>query len=145
MMFKTVAVGTDGSDTATRAVEVAIDIAERFEASLLIFSVYESVSPAQLASEQVDAPEDVQWSINPTEYVDAALDEAAGRARARGVTVMTVAREGEPAQVVCDLAAEYGADLLVIGNKGMQRRLFGSVPRSICQHAPCSVVLAKTT
>lgn len=47
--------------------------------------------------------------------------------------------------MICDLAAEHGADLLVVGNKGIERRIFGSVPKSICQQAPCSVVIAKTT
>jgi nucleotide-binding universal stress UspA family protein len=47
--------------------------------------------------------------------------------------------------VLCELAAEHDADLLVIGNKGMNRRVFGSVPRAVCQHAPCSVVVVKTT
>ena len=42
-------------------------------------------------------------------------------------------------------AAEHEADLLVIGNKGMNRRVLGSVPRRVCQRAPCSVVVAKTT
>jgi nucleotide-binding universal stress UspA family protein len=56
-----------------------------------------------------------------------------------------VARQGEPAEVICELASEYSVDLLVIGNKGMNRRVLGSVPKSICQHAPCSVVVAKTT
>jgi nucleotide-binding universal stress UspA family protein len=47
--------------------------------------------------------------------------------------------------VLCDLAAEHGADLLVIGNKGIHRRILGSVPKTVSQHAPCSVVIAKTT
>jgi nucleotide-binding universal stress UspA family protein len=144
-MFKKIAVATDGSDTADRAVEMALDIAERYNAQLLVLSAYEPVSSAQLETEREGAPEEIQWSINPTEYVDKTLADAAERAEARGLEVTSVARQGEPASVICQLASEHRADLLVIGNKGMQRRLFGSVPRSICQHAPCSVVLAKTT
>jgi len=144
-MFNTIAVATDGTGTADRAVEMALDIAAHYNARLLILSVYEPVSAAQLAHEQAEAPEDIQWSINPTEHVDVTLADVTERAKARGLESSAVAREGEPASVICELAEAHGADLLVIGNKGMQRRLFGSVPRSICQHAPCSVVVAKTT
>ena len=144
-MFKTIAVGTDGTDTADKAVDVALDIAERFGARVLIFSVYKPVSPRQLASEREHLPEEMQWKIHEAEHVDATLARTLERARARGLESETVARQGEPAAVLCALAAEHNADLLVIGNKGMNRRLFGSVPRRVCQEAPCSVVIAKTT
>jgi nucleotide-binding universal stress UspA family protein len=44
-----------------------------------------------------------------------------------------------------ELASECGADLLVIGNKGMQRRVLGSVPNTVAHSAPCSVLVVKTT
>jgi nucleotide-binding universal stress UspA family protein len=144
-VFKTIAVGTDGTETAEKALDVAIDIAAQYGARLLIFSVYVPVTDEHLAQARADAPEEVQWSIHATEHVDATLRKAMRRARERGLDGDTVARQGDPAKVICELAAEHGADLLVIGNKGMNRRLFGSVPKSICQHAPCSVVVAKTT
>jgi nucleotide-binding universal stress UspA family protein len=144
-MFKRIAVATDGSETADKAVEMALDIAARYQATLLVLSVYEPVSPARLALEKQDAPEEIQWSINRTEYVDRTLADVSKRAGAHGVEAIAVAREGDPASVICELAAAHDADLLVIGNKGMQRRVFGSVPKWVCQHAPCSVVLAKTT
>lgn len=144
-MFKTIAVGTDGTDTADKAVDVAFDIAERFAARLLIFSAYKPVSRKQLAAEHGQMPEEMQWKINEAELVDATLARALRRAQERGLEGETVAREGDPAGVLCELAAEHNADLLVIGNKGMDRRVFGSVPRSVCQNAPCSVVVAKTS
>lgn len=144
-MFKTIAVGTDGTDTASKAVDVALDIAERFGARLLIFSVYTPVSDKQLAHEREQLPQEVQWTIHSTERVDSTLAKAMDRARQRGLETQTVARQGEPAEVLCELAAEREVDLLVIGNKGMNKRVFGSVPRSVCQHAPCSVVVVKTT
>jgi nucleotide-binding universal stress UspA family protein len=145
LMFNKIAVGTDGSDTADKAVEVALDLAEHYRALLLVFSVYEPVSPGRLAEERLEAPDDIQWSISPSEDVDATLANVEERAVARGLRATSVVREGEPGVVVCELAEEHEADLLVIGNKGMQRRLFGSVPKYISQHAPCSVVIAKTT
>jgi nucleotide-binding universal stress UspA family protein len=144
-MFKTIAVGTDGTETAGKAVEVAIDIAERYGARLLVLSVYTPVSDKELASQREQVPAEMQWKVHATEQVDRTLARALDRARARGLESEGVAQRGEPAEVLCALAAEHGADLLVIGNKGMNRRVFGSVPKSVCQHAPCSVVVVKTT
>jgi nucleotide-binding universal stress UspA family protein len=61
--------------------------------------------------------------------------------------IETHARFGNPAEVLCDLAAELDADLIVVGNKGMQggRRFLGSVPNSVSHHAHCSVLLVDTT
>jgi len=144
-MFKTIAVGTDGTETADKAVAVALDIAERYAARLVILSVYTPVSVKQLEQERAQLPEEMQWSIHAAQHVDAILEQALERARARGLECEAVARHGEPADVICELAAEHDVDLLVIGNRGMNRRVFGSVPRSVGQRAPCSVVVAKTT
>ena len=70
---------------------------------------------------------------------------AAQRARRRGVECSTAAREGDPAEVLVDLAERHGADVLVIGNRGMQRRVLGSVPNTITHKARCSVFVVKTT
>jgi nucleotide-binding universal stress UspA family protein len=59
--------------------------------------------------------------------------------------VTTVAGEGSPADVLCNSAAEHGADVLVVGNKHINRRLLGSVPNSVAHNAPCSVMIVKTT
>jgi nucleotide-binding universal stress UspA family protein len=144
-MFKTIAVGTDGTKTADKAVDVALDIAERYGARLLILSAYTPVSVKRLEKERAQLPEEVQWSIHEDRDVDGILAKALKRARAQGLESEAVAREGEPADVICELASEHEVDLLVIGNKGMNRRVLGSVPRSVCQRAPCSVVVAKTT
>jgi nucleotide-binding universal stress UspA family protein len=144
-MFNTIAVGTDGTETAEKALDVAIDIAERYGARLLVFSAYTPVSDRDLAKARASVPDDMQWAIHANEQVDATLEKATGRVRERGITTAGVARRGDPAEVICELAAEQDVDLIVIGNKGMNKRVFGSVPRSICQHAPCSVVVAKTT
>ena len=53
--------------------------------------------------------------------------------------------DGDPAEVLVHLAEDCGADVLVIGNKGMQRRVLGSVPKSVAQNANCSVLVVKTT
>ena len=144
-MIQTVTVGTDGSETADKAVQFAFDLAEKFGAKIVIASSYRPVSEDKVRRDQRDAPEDIQWSINPTEDVDSALRAVEEKARSRGLEVTSEARQGDPADVLCDIAEQHGADLLIVGNKGMQRRVLGSVPNSVSHKAPCSVVIVKTT
>lgn len=144
-MLSTVAVGTDGSDTADAAVDFAIDLATRYDAGLVVASCYRPASEARVQREQRDAPQEIKWSINPMEDVDATLREVEEKARARGLQTVSEARMGDPADVLCEIAAEREADVLIVGNKGMDRRILGSVPNSVSHKAPCSVLIVKTT
>jgi nucleotide-binding universal stress UspA family protein len=144
-MIQTVAVGTDGSNTADKAVEFAMSLAEKFGAKLVIASSYRPVGEDRIKKDQSEAPADIQWSLNPTQEVDATLKSVEERARERGLEAASEARQGDPADVLCEIAEQHGADLLVVGNKGMQRRVLGSVPNSVSHKAPCSVVIVKTT
>jgi nucleotide-binding universal stress UspA family protein len=144
-MIQTITVGTDGSETAGKAVEFALDLAEKFGAKVVVASSYRPVGEDRIRQDQRDAPQEIQWSINPTQDVDAALRAVEDEARSRGLAVTSEARQGDPAEVLCDIAEQHGADLLVVGNKGMHRRVLGSVPNSVSHNAPCSVVIVKTT
>jgi nucleotide-binding universal stress UspA family protein len=143
-MVETIAVGTDGSETAQKAVEFALDMAERYGAKLVIASAYRPVPEDRLRREQAAAPQEIQWSINPSEDVDATLRAIEEQARERGLEFVSEARTGDPADVLCDIAGDRSADLLVVGSKGMQRRLLGSVPNTVSHNAPCSVLIVKT-
>jgi nucleotide-binding universal stress UspA family protein len=147
-MFKSIVVGTDGSDTATQAVREAVDLARSLGAKLELVSAYEPVPAQRLAEERRQAPEDLQWAISPREDVDATLDAAAALAREAGVQADLYARQGDPADAILDVAEERKADLIIVGNKGMtgaKRFLLGSVPNKVSHHAPCSVLIIRTT
>jgi nucleotide-binding universal stress UspA family protein len=147
-MFSTIVVGTDGSDTATEAVRQAVDLARSLGAALELVSAYEPVPAQTLRDEAREAPADVQWMISAREDVDATLEQAAELARTAGVAVRTYARQGDPADAIIDVAEERDADLVIVGNKGMtgaKRFLLGSVPNKVSHHAPCSVLIIRTT
>jgi nucleotide-binding universal stress UspA family protein len=147
-MFKSIVVGTDGSDTATQAVQEAIGLASALGAKLELVSAYEPVPAQRLKEERRHAPEDMQWAINPREDVDTTLEAAAAPAREAGVEVELYARQGDPADAILDVAEELKADLIIVGNKGMtgaKRFLLGSVPNKVSHHAPCSVLIIRTT
>ncbi|HEY4450514.1 MAG TPA: universal stress protein [Solirubrobacteraceae bacterium] len=147
-MFKSIVVGTDGSETATQAVRQATDLARAVGAKLELVSAYEPVPSQRLNQERRQAPEDLQWAISPREDVDATLEAAAAVAREAGVPVEVYPRQGDPADAILDVAEEREADLIIVGNKGMtgaKRFLLGSVPNKVSHHAPCSVLIIRTT
>jgi nucleotide-binding universal stress UspA family protein len=148
-MFESIVVGTDGSPTATIAVRHAIELAQRDGARLHIVSAYEPVSNQRLRVERLEVPKDVQWMVSPREDVLEVLDQSCREAEEAGVTqVETFARQGDAADAIIDVAEEQTADLIVVGNKGMtgaKRFLLGSVPNKVSHHAPCSVLIVRTT
>ena len=147
-MFRSIVVGTDGSDTARKAVDKAIELARSLDAQVWLVSAYEPVPITRLREEARQAPADLQWMVNPREEVDATLSDAADLVRAAGVDCATYARQGDPADALLDVAEEQRADLIIVGNKGMtgaRRFLLGSVPNKVSHHAPCSVLIIRTT
>ena len=147
-MFGSIVVGTDGSETAGEAVRQATELAGILGARVHVVSAYEPVGSARLREERNRVPDEMQWMVNPREDVERALDAAAVSLRERGVEVSTYARQGDPADAILDVAEEQRADLIVVGNKGMtgaKRFLLGSVPNKVSHHAPCTVMIIRTT
>lgn len=141
-MLSTVAVGTDGSATASAAVEAAAEIAQRFDAKLVLLSAFQkSPQPVALGGQS----NELQWASNPDAGVRELLHRTEQDLRDRNIDCTTMSGEGDPADVLTQLAAECDADLLVIGNQGMHRRVLGSVPNSVTHKARCSVYVVKTT
>ena len=147
-MFKRIVVGTDGSDTAAEAVRQAIDLAKLSDATLNIVSAFQPVPRRRTQAESEGAPADIQYEIGPREDVNLVLDAAAGKARGEGIEVQTHPVEADPADAILNIAERVDADLIVVGNKGMtgaRRYLLGSVPNNVSHHAPCSVIIVRTS
>jgi nucleotide-binding universal stress UspA family protein len=141
-MLTTVAVGTDGSATASKAVEAAVEIAERFGAKLVLLSAFDGTDrPTDTGS----GADEREWAFNNDARVRELLSRSEQEVRERDIECSSLHDEGDPAEVLIRLAEECGADLLVIGNRGMHRRVLGSVPNTITHKAGCSVYVVKTT
>jgi len=137
-MISTVAVGTDGSPTAAEAVRVAAEMAQRFGSELVLLSAFqESVPPSE--------PDEVQWAWSSSARTREILARAEEDLKRDGITCKLLVDQGDPAEVLVRLATECGADVLVIGNRGMGRRMLGSVPNTVSHKAPCSVFVVKTS
>jgi nucleotide-binding universal stress UspA family protein len=147
-MFARIVVGTDGSETAKQAVREATELAKFTGATLDVVSAFEPVASSRLREERLQAPSDIEHAVNPHEDVNAILAEAERDVNESDVKVRTFARQGEAADAILDVAEEENADLIVVGNKGMtgaKRFLLGSVPNKVSHHAPCSVLIVRTT
>lgn len=147
-MFTRIVVGTDGSETASQAVSQAIELAKLSGAQLSIVSAYSPAPGRRVQAEQQEAPADVQYELGPREDVNLVLDAAAAEAKEAGIGVQTHPVEADPADAILNVAEEVKADLIVVGNKGMtgaRRYLLGSVPNNVSHHAPCSVIIVRTT
>jgi len=142
-MYSRIVVGTDGSATATEAVRQAADLARAFGAELVVVHGARIAAAAQSGMAGGAIPPDMEGIREAGEEI---LREAA-TAVGSGVNVRTAMREGDAAGAVVDEAEECGADLIVVGNRGMRgaRRFLGSVPNNIAHHSPCSVLIVHTT
>jgi nucleotide-binding universal stress UspA family protein len=120
-----VLVATDRSETAHRAVEWAAEMAERYEAELVVLRVTLDGDTDELER------------------------ELAGYAEGFGEHARPLVRRGEdPALAIVDAARDEEADVLVVGSVGMQGRkefLLGNVPNRVSHNAPCTVVIVDTT
>ena len=140
-MLSTIAVGTDGSATASKAVEVAAEIAQKFDAKLVLLSAaHDSRQPVTASGH-----EELQWATNPDALLREMLHRTEQDLLERKIDCTTMIDEGDAGEVLTRLAEECNADLLVIGNRGMHRRVLGSVPNTVTHKAPCSVYVVKTT
>jgi nucleotide-binding universal stress UspA family protein len=132
-MLSKIAVATDGSETAQRAVAAAFDLAQRFDAPVVILTAY-----------RADAGSGGTWESSSAVHAERVLAVAEEAAAAQGLNYSSAMLEGDPGEVVVELAERHGADLLVVGSLGMHRRILGSVPNTVTHRANCSVFVVKT-
>jgi nucleotide-binding universal stress UspA family protein len=140
--MKSIVVGTDGSPSAVAAVRRAVEIAKWSGARLHFVTAYPDV-PAYSEPISSSAKRD---PINLHEVAESVVARAAGELASQDVEVETYAQEGDPAQVIIEVALEHDADLIVVGARGLtglQRFLLGSVSSKLSHHAPCSVMIVR--
>jgi nucleotide-binding universal stress UspA family protein len=147
-MFRSIVVGTDGSATATEAVRRAQGLASAFSADLHVVSAYRP--PAMVLATTAEpgfmSGAIIDWEIAAGDDVRDLLEGLARQLTGTGASVTTHAVPGNPAVAILSVAEAVSADLIVVGNRGMQgsRRLLGSVPNHISHHASCDVLVVDT-
>ena len=137
-----VVVGYDGSHGAEAALDVALEEARTRGATLRVVGAWHAPAPlvgsSAAPSSAARLGEDLRVAL--TQAVDAAA--AALRERGSGVEIEAVVIEGQAVSVLTGEAA--GADLLVVGSRGLggfRGLLLGSVSHQCAQHAACPVLI----
>lgn len=145
--YRNVVVGTDGSETANKAVKVAAGLAAASGARLTVVTAF-TPHEAATARAREEAPEEIQWRITDAGAADETASSAVRVASEAGVKdVRARAERGDPADALIDVAEDTGGDLIVVGSRGMTgaaRFLLGSVPNKVSHHAPCDVLIVAT-
>jgi nucleotide-binding universal stress UspA family protein len=143
-MSKPIVVGTDGSETASRALDEAIHLAKALDAELHVVTAYRPLRGARVAG----APEGAAkvWAPLPDSQATAVADEAAARVRLAGLNAESHLVEKDPGDALLEVAARVDAGLIVVGNRGMSgaRRVLGSVPNKVSHAAECNVMIVST-
>ncbi len=148
-MYSKIVVGTDGSSTANEAVRHAALLAKATGATVHIVHAFQP-TPA-MAAIGIDAGAAVLAAGSAEEaerHAREILDRAKQLAQAEGATVEGTLAADDPASALIDAAERLGADLVVVGNKGMsgvKRFVLGSVPNKVSHHAPCSLLIVNTS
>lgn len=146
--YKTILVGTDGSESSFRAVEKAAKVAADTGASLLICSAYADM-PDRDRRRAAEALGEESYKVMGSHPADDILREAQDLAKKAGAKdVDTVCQAGDPVDVLVDVIDKRGADLCIVGNRGLNSlagRLLGSVPANISHRASCDVLIVHTT
>ena len=146
--YTTVLCGTDGSESSFRAVDRAAAIARDAGATLVLACAYHPMS-AREVRDAADALGGESYKVAGSTPAEDVLRDAADRARSVGVSeVDTVAMEGDAVDELIELAKKRSADLVVVGNRGLNSlagRLLGSVPANISHRATCDVLIVSTT
>lgn len=142
-MSETIVVGTDGSETATRAVKEAVRLAKALQAELHVVAGFQpmhtKISGAPTGAAKI-------WQPLPDSHVEATIQEAMAAVQVAGVKVKTHIVRGDGADALLNVARDVGASTIVVGNRGMRggRRVLGSVPNTVSHKANCNVLIVQT-
>lgn len=144
-MYTSIAVGTDGSPTSLMAVRAAASMARVYDADLTVVCAHYSANTSLLNSSNAELSKVDIVTDDDAERILASAEAIAREEQAPRITLVT--KPGMPANVLVESVQEHGADLLVVGNKGMRSlagRIFGNIPGSVAKKSPVDVVLVDT-
>src|SRR3954470_3818227 len=148
MRYSTIVVGTDGSESALKAVEQAAEIAAALSARLIVVCAYHPLTAKEQSILAATVGPTSMYQVAGTDAAEAALASAERRAAEGGASDVGGALvKGDPGQALLTTAKESAADLIVVGNRGINTlsgRLLGSVPSDVSQRASCDVLIVHT-
>ena len=147
IMYRNIVVGTDGSEPALDAVRRAGELAQAAEAgSIHVVAACAPISVVELERIEAELPEEFRSLVSPHLTAIDRFSEARNALIGTGIDVIEHERDGDPSSVILDIADEVGADLIVIGARGLgalQRFVRGSVSTRVAHHSSCDVLVVE--
>jgi nucleotide-binding universal stress UspA family protein len=138
-MFRRILLAYDGSDASTKASDLALDLARRYDARLTVLSV---ARPPEFGDDvETEAVID-----NSRAYHEALLERVRQRLAASGFDATYLVEVGHPTEQIIAAAERIEADLIVLGHRGktlFQRLRLGSVSKQVVQYADCPVLVVR--
>ena len=144
-MFKTIVVGTDGSDNAEKAVRTAVAMAGDGR-QLHVVTAFRPVPDSEMRAMARDLPEEYRSSLRADYRADSIIDGARSIVRLGGVDAEFHEVSNDPTDALLSVVEQVDADLLVVGSRGEnlgKRLMHGSVSTKLLHHSPCSVLIVQ--
>jgi len=141
-MFTTVVVGTNWTDTAEVAFVKALELTRQGGGRLhVVTATPQSAPPASGTTAAASGSP----SLGPGFQADVVLERTLDRLGANDVDVRQHTMTADPGEAILAVAEQVGADVIVVGNKGMHRRVLGSIPNTVSHRATCDVLIVQTS
>ena len=146
-MYTAIVVGVDASERSLKALDHAAELAKLSGATLHIVCAYVPLAEGEVFERARGLNPQAAARVEPDFDVKQLAGAAVERVQGLGIRTKRHLMVGPAADVLIAAASDIGADLLVVGNRGMtgMRRVLGSVPNHITHHAPCSVLVVDTS
>lgn len=148
-MFSTIVVGIDGSADSKRAIRVAGALARSEPGTEVhVITAYQPMTPGELRTLSDNLPDELRPLLHGQMGVDGVLDHARAVMKGMGVEATYDEIAGDPTDAILDAVESFAADLVVVGSRGegaTKRLLHGSVSTKVLHHAPCAVLVVKST
>ena len=147
-MFKTLLIPVDGSTHSIKALDLAIDLADKYQSLLVILSVYRHQSQFESSHSLVRPRQGIEPpDQSMKQLAEDIVENARQHAEERGAKHVTpVVRRGQPSRSIVQVAKEHGAEAIVMGNRGLgdvSGFLLGSVSHKVASLAECTVITVK--
>jgi len=148
-VIKKVLVALDGSKSADRALDFALDLAKKYSAEVTLISVFDTPSVSLLVPGIVFTPTSTARYLEELrDFHERVLSEALKKANRYNSRLKVTKKllQGRAAEKIVETAREIECDIIVIGNRGLggiKELLLGSISNRVANQAPCPVLIVK--
>ena len=150
MLIRNILIAVDGSENSNRALDFALDFAEKFDSAVMVLNVSEVLAMGVVPQESTTYSFDNMSILGKDlrKIHEEILSKAVIHAKAvkPDLVVSSMLKDGDPAIEIVNVAKDNGFDVIVIGHKGsgmVRERFLGRISEKVAHLASCPVVIVK--